>query len=520
MTKTKNISTYLLASLYDPTRTITLRRAFERAMNRRFNTLIQTITSAIIKDDCFGLTQPTALINSPGRNAFAFPRSADKVSGFMAWLDEQIKDGVLEISHFQQAGTSIDAAWTNKYISGAYTKGVTRARTEMIKAGYNVPPMSETGGIDASMRTPFHMDRVGVLWTRTFNELKGVTDAMSQQISRVLSQGMMEGDNPVLLGRKLAAVIKGGGAKLGINDTLGRYIPAKRRAQMIARTEIIRAHHSATIQEYRNWGLEGITVKAEWSTAGDNRVCDKCNSMDGHRYTLNQIENMIPAHPSCRCIALPVKVADKGKKAVPKTRVSEAANIGRGDVIGGDEKSLSDVINASDFSYYDYNAVKKFIKIDPNFDDTVWSSSIDDLLQTKYNSKYPIILDEHGLIIDGNHRYTILKEYAREHELIFVQIDSKKYVEIYGNLLESAAKASKFRNNSDYFYSKLYPYFNKVLKKPKKKIKKSVVLEIEYNKEYFTLKGDGVVRMLYEQKGNSILSQAAKKELIRRNITP
>jgi SPP1 gp7 family putative phage head morphogenesis protein len=74
---------------------------------------------------------------------------------------------------------------------------------------------------------------------------------------------------------------------------------------MLARTEIIRAHHIATIQEYRNWGVEGITVKGEWKTAGDDRVCSKCEQLEGKIFTLDEIEPMIPLHPLCRCIALP-----------------------------------------------------------------------------------------------------------------------------------------------------------------------------------------------------------------------
>jgi very-short-patch-repair endonuclease len=68
---------------------------------------------------------------------------------------------------------------------------------------------------------------------------------------------------------------------------------------MIARTETIRAHHMATIQEYRNWAVFDIIVQAEWMTAGDNRVCDRCASMQGNIYTLDQIEGMIPLHPQC-----------------------------------------------------------------------------------------------------------------------------------------------------------------------------------------------------------------------------
>ena len=74
---------------------------------------------------------------------------------------------------------------------------------------------------------------------------------------------------------------------------------------MLARTEVIRAHHIATIQEYRNWAIEGVIVKAEWMTAGDDRVCPKCEALQGKIFTLDEIELLIPLHPNCRCIALP-----------------------------------------------------------------------------------------------------------------------------------------------------------------------------------------------------------------------
>ena len=84
-------------------------------------------------------------------------------------------------------------------------------------------------------------------------------------------------------------------------------MPARRRAEIMARTEIIRAHHQATIMEYQNWAVEGIKVKAEWATAQDNRVCPQCAPLEGEIFPLETAMNMIPVHPSCRCIALPYK---------------------------------------------------------------------------------------------------------------------------------------------------------------------------------------------------------------------
>jgi SPP1 gp7 family putative phage head morphogenesis protein len=298
----------LVYSRYDPTHTTTLRNAFAKDMRRRFMEIMKIIKIAIVDKDCFGLQGKISFFQAtpPGEGAFAFTRSSRKIEEFMKWLEEQVEKGLVTIAEAIQVGEAVEAIWTNLYIWDSYKRGVMRARTEMIKAGMVVPSVEASGGIDIIMGTPFHMDRVGVLFTRVYKDLKGITEQMDSQISRVLAQGMIDGDGARLIARKLMAVIDGDGAeRLGIYDTLGRFIPAMRRAEMLARTEIIRAYHLATIQEYRNWGVLGIKVQGEWKTAGDDRVCDECASMEGKVFTLDEIEPMIPAHPMCRCIALP-----------------------------------------------------------------------------------------------------------------------------------------------------------------------------------------------------------------------
>jgi len=293
---------------YDPTRTTTLRNEFVKKMDNRFTKLCNAIITKVIDEDCFGLN---AIQVNDLPNAFAFPRSADKVKAFMQWLDQQVKEGILSVKEYEQLGTAIDTAWTNLYITDSYKRGIIRARYELQKAGYkNVPSIESTGGVDMSMMIPLHVDTLGLLYTRVFSDLKGITDAMDSAISRILAQGMADGDNPILLARKMIAAINGTGmGDLGITDTLGRFIPAQVRAQMLARTEIVRAHHQAMIQEYRNWAVIDLKVIAEVVTAGDDRVCSLCEALAaGSPYTLDQAQNMIPAHPNCRCIALPFEV--------------------------------------------------------------------------------------------------------------------------------------------------------------------------------------------------------------------
>ena len=302
----------------DPSRTTSLRNSFARDAAKRFRELRGVIRRAVVEEDVFGLREPepgevtiTLLqrMRTPGRRAFAFGRSGDKVDSFMGWLREQEDAGMLEITQRAQLGVGIEGAWTDKYIQSSYQRGILRARQELKGQGFDVPSIAESGGINAVFNQPFHLDRVGLMYTRTFNDLKGITTAMDAQIGRVLAQGMAEGRGPVEIARLLTRTISGPVGDLGLTDTLGRFIPAERRAKVLARTEVIRAHHMATVQEYKNWAVEGVVVKAEWATSGF-KVCPDCQALEGQIFTLDEIEGMIPLHAQCRCITIPVKAVE------------------------------------------------------------------------------------------------------------------------------------------------------------------------------------------------------------------
>jgi len=253
-------------------------------------------------------------LSTPTRAQFDFPTSAEKVGAFMDWLSKQQDEGILEVLTMPRVGASLGDPWTNMYVKDTYGRGVARARYDLTGSGYPVPTLEASGGLVASMSTPFHMDRLGVLYTRAFDGLKGITSAMDMQISHVLAQGLADGDNPIRLARKMSHVISGMGDDLGVKDTLGRFIPAERRARMLARTEVIRAHAQAQLQEFKNWGVAGVNVMAEWVTAGFN-VCPLCLDLASKGpYTIEQAMGMIPAHPHCRCAWRPEPVENKEVK--------------------------------------------------------------------------------------------------------------------------------------------------------------------------------------------------------------
>ena len=261
----------------DPTRTTTLRKQFEAEFYKRFRRLKGRIRDEIDKEDGFGL--------KTNRGRFDFPRSDQKVSAFMEWMRAAQREELIGVSQ----GTPIDRAarqvWASTYIESAYKRGVQQAASQMRGAGATV----DDRWIDAAFSRPIHADRLGLAYTRAFEELEGITSAMDQQISRVLATTIAEGRQGTSAAREIARIINGRVDKVGLV-----------RARMLARTEVISAHAEASLNSYEEAGIEGVDVEAEWLTA--EGACDLClEAADDGPYTLSEARGMIPLHPNCRC---------------------------------------------------------------------------------------------------------------------------------------------------------------------------------------------------------------------------
>lgn len=73
------------------------------------------------------------------------------------------------------------------------------------------------------------------------------------------------------------------------------------QAEMIVRTESVTASHQARTERFEQDGIDYGT----WVATLDERVCGYCAERSGNTYALRDI--VIPAHPRCRCVALPVR---------------------------------------------------------------------------------------------------------------------------------------------------------------------------------------------------------------------
>lgn len=266
----------------DPTHTTRLRASFIAEINRRFREITKAIEQLVAEGDAFGLSPRV----SANRGEFQFGTDAEKVRSFMRWLKRLEREHILTIEE-GEAVTSSRRAWSSKYVQSAYQKGIADAANKLRGAGAEV---GKSWVEDAFFR-PVHADRIGIIYTRTYEELRDITRTMDRQISGVLARGLAEGRNPLQIARRINERVR----KVG-----------RTRARVLARTEVINAHAESTLNAYEEAGVQGVEAEAEFTTAGDSRVCPQCEALEGNVYTINDARGVIPVHPQCRCAWLPV----------------------------------------------------------------------------------------------------------------------------------------------------------------------------------------------------------------------
>lgn len=71
---------------------------------------------------------------------------------------------------------------------------------------------------------------------------------------------------------------------------------AQYRMEVIARTEVLRAHNLGKLKFHQAVGIQRL----EWFTMEDERVCPICGPLDGKQFPIDQFPAQ-PAHPQCRC---------------------------------------------------------------------------------------------------------------------------------------------------------------------------------------------------------------------------
>ena len=301
----------------DPTLTSGIFRQWQADIRRRFGDLKKTIYNHVVKQDIFGLKplnsgilvlQENRIVLQPRH--FVFSTDQERLEGFLDWLQGLIDGGILEVIEREGARVIGHSGWQNKYLRACYEKGVTDV-SQTIASLYGLPfdpvggIVSDQVGLAYHLRGPVHAPRVASLYSRSFHELKGITDAMSQQIGREIAQGLALGHNP----EKIARNINDRVDKIGIT-----------RARLLARTETSYArnmgavHHAELQEKYLD-----EEILFQWLTAGDDRVRKEHQKRSSRVFTKEEVAELV-GEVNCRCSIMPYLDSVQGP-IDPETRL-------------------------------------------------------------------------------------------------------------------------------------------------------------------------------------------------------
>ena len=261
----------------DPTQTKTLRDEYRRELQRPLRELKGKLREGIIERGSLDMA-----FNQP-MPQFRFEHDPTAVAHFGDWLRGELNSGYL------QTVTENN----NRFVRTSYSKAVVMADTNLRSLGFDVDD-----SVESVLNRPVHQRKLQQLYTRNFRLLDGVTRDMERDLRQTLSQGLVAGKDPFAVARDINQRV----------DNVGMH-----RSTLIARTEIINAHTEATLERYKELGVEHVTIEAELITAGDHRVCPICAGFEGIVRTPSDWENSErpPFHPQCRCRVIPITPATR-----------------------------------------------------------------------------------------------------------------------------------------------------------------------------------------------------------------
>ena len=256
-----------------------------------------------------------------------FLTSPEKVKAFQEWLKTQMQ---------QIIRSEDDEELWRAYIEQGFRKGAGRAfddvrQSELKKRRPELfTPEAQREGMGffagtrdeflrQSFARPVSVERVKLLAGRAFDDLENITSDMAAKMTRALTDGLIEGKHSLEVASDLAEQVD----------------LTYSRAELIARTELTRAHAQGQLQAMEEMGVAEVGVAVEWAPANDDAVCSKCEPLEGVVLSLAEAQNLLPRHPRCRCVFLPANTGEDTENQKDTKKEIERAI--RESTEGGDE---------------------------------------------------------------------------------------------------------------------------------------------------------------------------------------
>ena len=272
--------------------------AAESAFDNRFGEI-----SRLAFDLYFPVLEDSAIRVRVMNRAYEFMLDPDRLKALSAELRAMIERILL-------AGGEDDLWLIREYIMPAYQAG-TAQQWANLAAQSAIYAAARPSLVDL-IRTPIYQRRIGYLHARVFEDMRGMTADVAKSVSRILSDGMAQGQHP----RELAQAIA---------DAMS---DQKYRGYRIARTEIGNAMRQARMDEADNAAREfGIRSKEMHVSAFSPTTRPTHAERSGKLFTREEQREWWSRDAnaiSCKCVTVSVLVDDDGKPLAPS--IVEKAN--------------------------------------------------------------------------------------------------------------------------------------------------------------------------------------------------
>lgn len=301
---------------------VELKKRFER-INKAVKSLvaeqkgIQRVTSANNMSFWWPLDNNGERTNEviANKTFYSYDISTERYDSINAFIERLLYGELLESINGQRPNN-----WFyQSYLSSAYNDAI----RDTIQSSKNMAEPSIVGDeiammirqLDADAFNPQQVNSLGLVYSRVFNEMKGLTDSMKVDLSETLTRGMASG--------------------LGIRQ-ITQYV-AKRvgvgfsRAQRISRTEILGAYRTAqrvktreineTIYDDSPFVQKQLWFSALAMTSRPNHV-----SRHGEIYNIQEVEEFYSENGNsinCLCNQSPILVNRKTGEVVMKDLIDK-----------------------------------------------------------------------------------------------------------------------------------------------------------------------------------------------------
>jgi len=270
-----------------PTDTQGLQREYRVEVERRFRKLRGVLRQTIDTNDALGLRDRTnaaarqhAAEDIEPRDRFPFRNRAGKELAFQNQLREWLDEGVLEVV----GEDTIEAGehWSGTYVRSSSKEGIRWANQQLRDRGVS---LDDGASLDVIFDRPMHTDELERLYTRNFEGLQDITEDLDQTLSRELTRGLIDGENPRTIANRLTKETR----------TIQRT-----RARTLARSETLFAHNNAAKTRYREMGVGQVNVLT-------HTPCSICEEIASNGpYPVDESNPVVPAHSNCVCALVPV----------------------------------------------------------------------------------------------------------------------------------------------------------------------------------------------------------------------